>query len=357
MLTLDRNSQCRLAALGLATEGAVRMAVLLDLPDLLSDHGLHPDAVIRAMGCDPALFQDADNTIAFSAVGRLLEHAAVATGCRCPGIELGRSKGLNVIGAVGRAARLAPNIGSALRVVTLNLHLHDRGAIPYLWTSGDQALFGYALYCSDIVGAGHIYDGALAISNNIIRELAGPDWCATEIRLFREAPEDITPYRAHFRTQLRFAAPQAAIVFPKADLSRPCVDADADRFVLALRDLESLDAAFGGGLTHKVRRLLMRLMVAGAFLSDLAPDRAAIARLMGLHPRSLNRRLRAEGSTFAGRLAESRYAIARELLRDTRLPIDAIAALLGYAETASFGHAFRRWSSSTATAWRSRFGQ
>ena len=263
---------------------------------------------------------------------------------------------LDVTGPVGRAARLAPDVGTALHTFTLYLHLHDGGAVPYLWSNGNQALFGYSLHCPDVVGTEHIYDGALAIAQNIIRDLAGPRWRATEVRLFRDPPNDLAPFRAQFCRRIRFAAPQAVVVFPEADLNRPCVDADANRYAAALRELESLDVAFGGGLANKVRRLLMRLMVTGACLTKPALDRAAIADLLGLHPRSLNRRLRAEEATFAGLLAESRYVIARELLRDTRLPIDAIAGLLGYAETASFGHAFRRWSGMTATAWRSSDG-
>lgn len=355
--TPNKVPPCRLAALGLATDGAVRMAPLLGLPCLLSDHGLDPDAVIRGQGCDPALFRDPDNTIAFSAVGRLLAHAAAVTGCRYPGIELARHWGLDVLGAVGRAARLAPNVGAALRCVTLNMHLHDRGAVPYLWTSGDHAVFGYTLYCPDVLGTEHIYDAALTIVHNILRELAGTGWRATEVRLFRDAPVDMTPFREHFRSPLRFAAEQASIVFPAADLARPSANADPARFAAALRDLEALDASFGGGLSDKVQRLLMSLMVTGACLGDTALDRAAVSKLLGLHPRSLNRRLRAEGTTFAALLTDSRYVIARELLRDTRLPVDAIAALLGYAQAASFDHAFRRWSTTTATAWRSLFGR
>ena len=151
------------------------MAVLLGLPRLLSDHGLDPDAVIRGMGCDPALFQDPDNIIAFSAVGRLLAHTSTVSSCRYPGIEIGRHLGLDVIGPVGRAARLAPNVGTAL-------------------------------------------------------------------------------------------------------------NADADRYAEALRDLESLDATFGGGLADKVRRVLMRLMVTGVCLTEPALDRAAVAELLGVGP-------------------------------------------------------------------------
>jgi AraC-like DNA-binding protein len=357
MATQNPSAPCRLAALGLAREGAVRIAPLLHLPRFLADHGLDPDAVIRAQGCDPALFEDPDNTIAFTAVGGLLARAATLTGCADVGLQVGRQQGLDVLGAVGRAARLAPDVGSGLRCLILNLHLHDRGAVPYLWTSGGRAMFGYTLYCSDVVGTEYIYDGALAIVHNLIRELAGPDWHPTEVRLFRDAPGDLAAFRAHFHARLRFRAPQAAVVFPAADLDRPLRGADPAGYAAALQALESLDATAGLGLADKVRRVLLRLLVSGACLNDAVLDRAAIAALFALHPRTMNRRLGEQGTSFAALLAEARYAIARELLRDTRLQVEDIAGTLGYAETASFLHAFRRWSGTTTTAWRAQSQQ
>lgn len=347
---------CRLAALGLPGEGWLRIAPLTGLPALLREHGLDPTAVIRGQGCDPALFTDVNNAIQFSAVGRLLAHTAAITACRHPGLALGRHWGSEALGAVGRAARLAPEVGAALRCLILYMHLHDRGAVPYLWTSGEQALFGYTLYCTDVPGTDHIYDGALAIAQNLIQELAGPGWRPTEVRLFRGAPEDVAPFRAHFRGRLRFGAQQAGVVFPAADLQRRAVTADPDRYAAALRVLDTLDAACGSRLADKVLRVLRGLMVSGAALREAPLDRAAVAALFALHPRTLNRRLRAEDTSFAALLASARYDIARELLRDTRLRVDDIANVLGYAEAVSFIHAFRRWSGTTATAWRALHG-
>jgi AraC-like DNA-binding protein len=357
MATRDTTPPCRLAALGLATEGAVRMAPVCGLPQLLRDHGLDADSVIRAQGCDPTLFSDPDNIIAFSAIGRLLVHIAEITRCAYPGLALGRQRGLDASGAVGRAVRLAPDVGTALRAFVLNMHLHDRGAVPYLLADSRKAMFGYTLYCAEVNGADHIYDAALAIAYNMIRELAGPGWQATEIRLFRKQPEDIKPFREHFKAALRFEAQQAAVVFPSADLKRPCVGADAEKYAKALADLKSLEDASGIGLADKVRRVLLSLFVTRVNVGAAAPDRTLVAELFSMHPRTLNRRLRAEGITLAALLAQARYDIARELLRDTRLPVQDIALILGYAGTAPFSCAFRRWSGTTAASWRALHGR
>lgn len=350
--TRPNPAACGPLALGLAGFGEVRAAPVLGLPGLLTKLGLDADAVLREHDCDPAIFEDPDNIISFGSIGRLLAHIAENTNCGYPGLELCRHLGLDVSGVVGRTVRLAPDVRSGLRCLILNLHLHDRGAVPYLWSHGQCAMLGYTLFCPDAVATEHIYDGALSIACNMIRELAGPGWQPVEVRLFRDRPDDPEPFREQFRSPLRFGARQSAVVFPASDLDRPCVDADTPRYRQALADLEALHTARAWGFADKVGLVLLRLLATEAALDGIAPDRADIAALFAMHPRTLNRRLAAEGITFSVLLSEARYAVARELLRDTKLPVYDIAQALGYAGTGPFVAAFRRWSGTTAARWR-----
>jgi AraC-like DNA-binding protein len=68
--------------------------------------------------------------------------------------------------------------------------------------------------------------------------------------------------------------------------------------------------------------------------------------------RSLRRQLSEDGQSFRDLLAEARYAKARDLLRQTDLPVEEIAAQIGYAESAAFIHAFRRWAGQSPRAYR-----
>lgn len=256
---------------------------------------------------------------------------------------------------MGRTGCHAPDVGTALRTLSLDLHLHDRGAVLSLWEGKREAIFGYTLYCPDVPGTDHIYDAALAIAKNVVQELAGPDWKAIEVRLSREKPKDIRPYRRHFRARLRFGTAHSVIVFPAADLARPLAGTNPSAYAAGLRELDGMDAERGGGLAGKVRRLLRRLFVTGSGADGV--DLRAVARLFAIHPRTLNRRLRAEGTTFSAILAEVRYDVALQLLRDTHLQTRDIAFVLGYSDSASFNHAFRRWSGTTSTAWRASHGK
>ncbi|HEX5629844.1 MAG TPA: AraC family transcriptional regulator, partial [Usitatibacteraceae bacterium] len=79
-----------------------------------------------------------------------------------------------------------------------------------------------------------------------------------------------------------------------------------------------------------------------------------VAQALAIHRRTLNRRLNAEGTTFQKVLDTVRFAAAKEMLEDSRVPIPEIATALGYADYVSFTRAFKRWTGNTPGAWRKR---
>ncbi|MCK0209888.1 AraC family transcriptional regulator [Starkeya koreensis] len=81
-------------------------------------------------------------------------------------------------------------------------------------------------------------------------------------------------------------------------------------------------------------------------------DREAVAREMGMGPRTLARHLARSGTSFEAIKDEVRFAIARELLTLTRLPVGRIAEALSYSANSAFDHAFRRWADMAPTDFR-----
>jgi AraC-like DNA-binding protein len=78
-----------------------------------------------------------------------------------------------------------------------------------------------------------------------------------------------------------------------------------------------------------------------------------VAAAMCMSERTLRRRLQKEGTTFAALCDEIRRSTAEQLLTCSHLPVEHIAGRLGYAEPASFIHAFKRWKGRTPGAFRS----
>jgi AraC-like DNA-binding protein len=326
------------------------MAPILSIPRLLAEMGLEPEELIAEADLDPPTVWEPDTLIPYAAMGRLF--ALCSARSRCPhfGLLVGQEAGLEVLGLAGELARHSPDVGTALRNGILYMHLHDRGAVPALWVDGDQAILGYTIYEPDVPGTQQIYDGAIAIGYNILKALAGPEWEPTELCLYRSRPDNCEPYQRFFRAPLRFGAELNAVVFAASWLDRKLDGADALIHQRIMREIESLEAQGAGDLVAQLRRVLRRMLVASAPQGETRLGQ--IAYIFALHRRTLNRRLRERGTSFRALIHEARYDIARQLLRDTRLPVREIAAALDYSECAAFVRAFRRCSGTSPRAWR-----
>ena len=66
----------------------------------------------------------------------------------------------------------------------------------------------------------------------------------------------------------------------------------------------------------------------------------------------MNRRLKEEGTTFRALRSGQMNTWARRYLTQTALSVEAIAAVLGYQDSANFRRAFRVWESCSPSEFR-----
>ena len=99
-------------------------------------------------------------------------------------------------------------------------------------------------------------------------------------------------------------------------------------------------------VTDQVVRMLHPRVLFGDFTLEAVADR------LKMHPRTLNRRLRAERTTFRKLLNQARFDMARQLLAGTHMGVSGISGALGYAETSAFTHAFRHMAAASPAEWR-----
>jgi AraC-like DNA-binding protein len=326
--------------------GYIHLGVAKEIVPTLRELGLDPDPIIKAAGLDPALFDDGANVIPFAALGRLLTLSVARTHCPHFGLLVGQRATILSLGLVGRLMLHSESTGDALRSLVANLSVQDRVAVPSLALTGDTAVLSYAVYQPEAESADQISDGAIACMVNAMRTLIGPDWTPTEVLLPRSAPADPEPYRRHFRAPVRFDQESAALVFPAACLEVRILGADP---LLRAMLEERIGDLKGAHFTDDIRRLLRTRLAQHGCSAD------ALADLLAMHRRTLNRRLSAEGTRFRTVVNEMRFEIARQLLADTTLSFGQVAAVLDYSEASAFTRAFRRWSGQTPTTWRAEY--
>jgi AraC-like DNA-binding protein len=86
---------------------------------------------------------------------------------------------------------------------------------------------------------------------------------------------------------------------------------------------------------------------------DTSPSLSNVATSMACSSKTLQRHLRAAGTSFNELLCEARYQRAQELL-SRQMPVARIAENLGFSEAAAFRRAFQRWSGCTPSQYRSQ---
>jgi AraC-like DNA-binding protein len=102
-------------------------------------------------------------------------------------------------------------------------------------------------------------------------------------------------------------------------------------------------------IAGELKRKLADLMARGEANADAA------CRALKLSRRTLQRRLKAEKTSFQSILREVRAELAITYLKDARLRSLEIAMLLGYSNISSFTTAFKSWYNMPPAEYRQKF--
>ena len=319
-----------------------RVGAFSQLPELICQLGADPAAALAAAGLTAEELQP-DLRVPYAALGRLLHEGAVRTGCAHFGLLAGRMWRLTDLGLLGQLVANSLKVEDALQTLTVHQHLNSGGGLAFLMRRGRMVDVGYAIYQPGVEGSTHLYDAVLAFAVNFMRELCGPGWLPSEVFLPHSKPRDMWPYRQILKAPLRFDSEFCAVRFAEYWLDQPVSHSDPAQWEAAMILAER---AGHGQLVEQVTRALRLLLLHGKNSGD------DVAEMLSMHRRTLNRRLHAEGTTFQHLLDLVRFDAACQLLGDSDIAIDDIAATLGYASVSPFMRTFRRWSGTTPGRWR-----
>ena len=282
---------------------------------------------------------------------RLLALCVEATACDHLGLLLGQRAEPSHLGIAGFLLRAAPNVEQALNALVKNLDLHDEGGAVTLDIGPEYSTLSFSVILNGVSAIEQIYDLSAVMLCKIMQVLCGPDWCASTIRLARREPEDPAPYRKVFGKVLFFDSTESAITFGSSCLERKPPTADALLYRHLSQEAKELHALQHHELMEELPAALRRGLLTEQFAAH------HIARIFGLHERTLHRRLRAAGTSFRQELDQARMSVSEQLLGSTSLPVCDIANALGYADSSGFIRAFQRWCGTTPSSWRKQNSQ
>ncbi|HKP42395.1 MAG TPA: AraC family transcriptional regulator ligand-binding domain-containing protein [Mycobacterium sp.] len=128
------------------------------------------------------------------------------------------------------------------------------------------------------------------------------------------------------------------LYFPRAMFDEPLPKADSHTLQTCIAQCDVLMQRNEQrrGITAVVRSKLFRESGRFPALPDVAAE-------LDVHPRTLRRQLADEGTSFRALLNEARSTLAVDLLCNVGLTVEEVSKRLGYTDTSTFCHAFKRW--------------
>lgn len=163
---------------------------------------------------------------------------------------------------------------------------------------------------------------------------------------FRHAkPLHVNAYKKVFGDNILFDEVENALFFDKIQLEmKTSYDNPYLLSVFEKEAEQSLGISVHGSLKEQV---LGYILIA---TGELDVSLESVAQKVGMHPRTLQKKLKEEGESFVVLLGEVRQKLAAHYLQKG-LDTPTIASYLGYSEPSPFLRAFKKWYGMSPKAW------
>ncbi|GAB4583612.1 AraC family transcriptional regulator [Nocardia sp. IFM 10818] len=328
----------------------IRSAGLRGFRATVAELGGNAEEFAAACGLPVAALDADDLLVSDHAVAAVLELAAHRLHCPDLGLRTSLRQDLAMLGSLALAIRNSPTLAHVLECTSRYLFVHARALSltmvpdPY----GDRGVIAlrYGVTAPGEPTPVQGTDLGLAFVHHTIQLLAEDRYGLRSVELPYRPVAPIRVYEEFFGAPVRIERPAALLRVPSTLATRPLSGADENLHRLAMAFLAQQSGGAAQALAPRVRGTLQKL------LGTTAPEIGAVARLLTIHPRTLQRRLAAEGTSFAALLDEVRRGEAHRYLTTTDMPMSQVASLLGLAEQSVFTRCCQRWWGTTPSAVR-----
>lgn len=326
---------------------AVRLDLVHMLPAIAAERGLRLAPLLGEAGMRDRL--DEHGVVSRAQLCALLRGVARAAGDPVIGFALAGAADPGRLGMTGRALFAGLTLRDCLVGHVRQMPGLQAGVAYSLSERGSRACLSHTLLDSEPGHARVLNEGIATFLVRALRTLCGepedglhitlPYRPEAPVRVYEDALRAGVSFDPHRRglevsfdaAWLERANPlfgQIGSVAAEAVVPQAAVRIDDAALLCALRDIIE-GAALRGSLS----------------LVDAA-------RILGIPPRSLQRRLAGAGTSFETLVDSWRRTTARALLADSCEPVGAIALALGYGHPSHFTRAFHRWEGTAPLAYR-----
>jgi AraC-like DNA-binding protein len=317
----------------------VHARMLRFFPDLVEKLGGDPQALMRQAGIDAGKLADGQSAATYREVIVLLELAAEELDCPDFGMQLATLQSGRMFGPLGLVMKNSRTFGDALDYVGKHTEAHSLAARIWLKREPDEkgAFSGHDILLDGAPNKSQAMEQILLVGHLAAMEITGGQARARKVHFRHRPVSALKTYRRYFGCEVCFDQNEDGVVFSDRDLAAPIVDPDSRVYELATA---FIDAEFAS------RRPPLRALVRGVIMQFLGADECdnhRVAAELSLHPRTMYRRLTAEGTSFLKIKDEVRRDLMLYYIEYTDLEFTQISERLGFSEQSVMTRSCRRW--------------
>jgi len=322
----------------------IRTGALMGYTGLVSKLGHNPVLLLQQVGLTPGQLLNPNTYVSYQKIADLLD--ITAEQCHDPmfGLRLAYSQSAIVVGELAYGVSMQPTLGDSLRYANTHLALHAQGAHLEEQISGELTRWCFYLDFTNDWGLRQLMQLSIG---QLVNGLANDDSFDRRVSIHLQQTEPLRYEQVPgYQKLLVFDSDFDGMQFPTS-FSDHKVSQNPD----ILRDyfqqrIQMLEQLYPNSLPSQLKYLFTSALARG----DCSLPQVAAS--LNLNPRVLQKRLRAEGTTFSKLLQQTRQDIACQHLRSSTIGITDLALKLGYAEVAIFSRYFKRWTGLSPQLWR-----
>jgi AraC-like DNA-binding protein len=288
--------------------------------------------------------------IGFGGMIQLLERSARELDCPDFGLRLAEHQDIGILGPLAVAMRYSPTLGDAARCASRYLYVHNPaiGFTVREQQRGDEVPLVWEVLVEHVPDCPQMVEHGIGVAYRILTMLSEGRSRPLKIWLPHRPVAPPATYRTHFAVPMVFEADRTAMTVQRRDLDLPLSERNDELHNLAISYLDVQFPERRTSVRVQVRNVVERLLGTGSCTYEQAADALA------MHPRTLQRRLRDEGTAFDEIKDDARRDLAERYLAHPEVPLTQVTALLDYHEQSALTRSCQRWFHATPRALRAR---
>lgn len=318
--------------------------------ELVASLGGDPAKIFTDARVDPRLLGDAERYLPLNQYLECQALAAERLKRKDFGLLFGQQQTLSMLGALSIAIINSQTARRGIEIAARFMHVHNPA---FSMTLAPMPRTTTEFLACEV----RLRDPSRRVQNderlvsNLHKSLArlGGDAYRPGAVWFMHAPlSPMSVYRRVFGTAPLFNQPAMGIAIERSVLDSWRPGGSEQMRGIAETYLIQHSPAQEQNYTGSVASMARSLLRGGEF----TPEQTA--RALGLHARTLQRRLRDEGSSFEKIKDDARRDWAASLLAQPSVSLSQIALMLDYADASAFSRSFRRWFGETPRTYRAK---